>query len=54
VSGRASRAAALERLIERARATDGLWLATCAEVAAHVQTLDLAPVVHRPPVPPAE
>ena len=49
VSGRASRAAALERLIERARATDGLWMATCAEVAAHVETLDLPTVVQRPP-----
>ena len=34
VSGRASRAAALERLIERAQAIDGLWIATCAEIAA--------------------
>jgi len=54
VSGRASRAAALEGLIARARATEGLWLATCAEVAAHVEGLDLLPVVHRPPVLPAE
>jgi peptidoglycan/xylan/chitin deacetylase (PgdA/CDA1 family) len=49
VSGRASRAVALERLIERARAIDGLWIATAAEIAAHVATLDLAPVVHRRP-----
>lgn len=54
VSGRASRAAALERLIARATATDGLWVATCAEVAAHVETLDLAPVVHEPPTLPAD
>jgi peptidoglycan/xylan/chitin deacetylase (PgdA/CDA1 family) len=53
VSGRASRAAALERLIERAKAIDGLWIATCAEVAAWVETLDLVPVVHSPPVLPA-
>jgi peptidoglycan/xylan/chitin deacetylase (PgdA/CDA1 family) len=53
VSGRASRAAALEGLIARAKATDGLWLATCAEVAGHVETLDLPPVVHEPPVVPA-
>ncbi len=52
VSGRASRAVALERLIERARAIDGLWIATAAEIAAHVATLGLAPVVHRPPVLP--
>ena len=49
VSGRASRAAALGRLIERARAIDGLWIATCDEIAAHVATLDLEPVVHQPP-----
>ena len=53
VSGRASRAAALERLIERAKAIDGLWIATCADVAAWVETLDLVPVVHVPPVLPA-
>jgi len=53
VSGRASRAAALERLIERAKAIDGLWIATCADVAAWVETLDLVPVVHSPPVLPA-
>jgi len=52
VSGRASRAASLERLIERARAIDGLWIATCAELAAHVVTLGLEPVVHRRPVVP--
>ena len=52
VSGRPSRAAALERLIERARAIDGLWIATCAEIAAHTETLDLVPVRHEPPVLP--
>ena len=39
VSGRASRAAGLERLIARAREIDGLWIATAAEIAAHVATL---------------
>ncbi len=53
VSGRASRAAALEGLIERAKVIDGLWIVTCAEVAAWVETLDLVPVVHAPPVLPA-
>jgi peptidoglycan/xylan/chitin deacetylase (PgdA/CDA1 family) len=48
VSGRPARAAALERLIERARRIDGLWLATCEEVARWVATLPLEPVVHRP------
>jgi peptidoglycan/xylan/chitin deacetylase (PgdA/CDA1 family) len=52
VSGRASRAVALERLIERAQAIDGLWIATAAEIAAHVATLGLEPVVHRPPAMP--
>jgi peptidoglycan/xylan/chitin deacetylase (PgdA/CDA1 family) len=49
VSGRASRAAALEGLIERARAIDGLWIATAREIADHVATLGLRPVVHRRP-----
>jgi peptidoglycan/xylan/chitin deacetylase (PgdA/CDA1 family) len=52
VSGRASRAAALEVLIERAQAIDGLWIATAAEIAAHVATLGLEPIVHRRPVLP--
>jgi peptidoglycan/xylan/chitin deacetylase (PgdA/CDA1 family) len=49
VSGRASRAAGLGRLIERAQEIAGLWIATAAEIAAHVETLPLEPVVHRPP-----
>jgi peptidoglycan/xylan/chitin deacetylase (PgdA/CDA1 family) len=52
VSGRASRAVALERLIERAEGLGGVWVATCAEIAAYVETLDLEPVVHLPPVLP--
>ena len=52
ISGRASRAVALEQLIERARSIDGLWIATGAEIAAHVATLGLEPVVHRRPVMP--
>ena len=51
VSGRASRAVALETLIERARAIDGLWIATGQEIAQHVATLPLEPVVHRPHTP---
>lgn len=51
VSGRASRAVALEALIERARAIDGLWIASAEEVAAHVETLPLTPIVHRPHLP---
>ena len=49
VSGRASRAAALERLIEHAQSIDGLWIATCAEIAAWVAGLDLGPVFHDRP-----
>jgi peptidoglycan/xylan/chitin deacetylase (PgdA/CDA1 family) len=49
VSGRASRAAGLERLIQRAQSIDGLWIATGAEIAAHVATLPLEPIVHRQP-----
>jgi len=49
-SGRASRAAALERLIERALATEGLWIASLEEIAAHVASLGLEPVHH--PIPP--
>jgi len=52
VSGRASRAVALETLIERAQSIEGLWIATAAEIAAHVETLDLDPIVHEPPVIP--
>jgi len=52
ISGRASRAAALERLIRHAQDIGGVWIATCAEIAAHVETLDLTPVVNRPPVIP--
>ena len=49
VSGRASRAAALETLIGRARAIDGMWVATAGEIASWTETLDLVPVVHTPP-----
>ena len=49
VSGRASRAVALAELIGRAQSIDGLWIATCDEVARHVEALDLPPVSHEPP-----
>jgi peptidoglycan/xylan/chitin deacetylase (PgdA/CDA1 family) len=48
ISGRASRAVALETLMERARAIDGLWIASAEQIAAHVATLPLEPVVHVP------
>ena len=49
LSGRASRAAALERLISHAQGTDGLWIATCAEIAEWTAGLGLAPVFHDRP-----
>jgi peptidoglycan/xylan/chitin deacetylase (PgdA/CDA1 family) len=49
ISGRASRAVALRRLIERAKAIDGVWIATGAELSAWTETLDLPAVVHEPP-----
>ena len=53
VSGRPSRAAGLEALIRRAQAIDGLWIATCDEVARWVETLPLEPVDdRRPELPP--
>jgi peptidoglycan-N-acetylglucosamine deacetylase len=53
LSGRASRAAALERLIEHAQSIDGLWIATCGEIAEWVDGLALEPVFHsRPEVDP--
>jgi peptidoglycan/xylan/chitin deacetylase (PgdA/CDA1 family) len=54
VSGRPSRASALERLIARAKAIDGLWIATAGEITDHVETLDLVPVAHRPPILPGD
>lgn len=52
ISGRASRALALAELIRRAQGIDGLWIATCDEVARHVESLDLLPVIHEPPLLP--
>ncbi len=50
ISGRPARAAALEGLIERAQAMDGVWVAAADEIAAWVATLDLPPVRHTPPI----
>ena len=47
-SGRPSRAAALEDLIEHAARIDGLWIAALDELCAHVESLALDPVVYRP------
>jgi peptidoglycan/xylan/chitin deacetylase (PgdA/CDA1 family) len=49
VSGRPSRAAGLESLIQHAQSIDGLWIATCAEIAQWVATQPLEPVDDRRP-----
>jgi peptidoglycan/xylan/chitin deacetylase (PgdA/CDA1 family) len=49
LSGRASRVAALERLLERMRSIPGLWIATLDEIAEHVAALGLPPVRHTQP-----
>jgi peptidoglycan-N-acetylglucosamine deacetylase len=49
VSGRPARALALERLIERAQAIDGLWIAAGDEIATWVEGLDLPSISHDPP-----
>jgi peptidoglycan/xylan/chitin deacetylase (PgdA/CDA1 family) len=38
ISGRPSKAAALERLIEDVKTLDGMWVTTLAEIAAHAAT----------------
>ncbi len=43
LSGRPSRARALEQLVERAADYSDLWLAPLGEIAAHVETLNLLP-----------
>ena len=53
LTGRPSRAEALERLVERMKALPGLWIATVAEVAAHTAALGLpARTCTRPDIPP--
>ena len=49
VSGRASRAKALEALIERAQSLDGLWVTTAGDIADWTASLDLPIVVHDQP-----
>lgn len=53
LTGRPSRARALERLIERMLAFPGLWITTVGEVAAHVASLGLTPrTCPQPRMPP--
>jgi peptidoglycan-N-acetylglucosamine deacetylase len=54
LSGRPSRAQALERLIERMKALDGLWITTVGEVARHTASLNLVPRTCPQPVIPAD
>lgn len=48
-SGRPSRAAGLQSLIQHAQSIDGLWIATCDEIARWVEQLALEPVDDRRP-----
>jgi peptidoglycan/xylan/chitin deacetylase (PgdA/CDA1 family) len=43
LSGRASRVNALERLVERMEALEGLWITTLGEIAAHARSIGLMP-----------
>lgn len=54
LSGRPSRAEVLERLIERMKALDGLWITTVGEVARHTASLNLAARTVPQPVIPAD
>jgi peptidoglycan/xylan/chitin deacetylase (PgdA/CDA1 family) len=54
LSGRPSRAEALEQLIERMKSLDGLWITTVAEVARHTASLGLPPRTCPQPVIPAD
>ena len=54
LSGRPSRAEALERLIERMKSLDGLWITTVGEVARHTASLNLTPRTCPQPVIPAD
>ncbi len=52
LSGRPSRAEALERLIERMASLTGLWITTVGEVARHTASLNLVPRTCPQPVIP--
>jgi peptidoglycan/xylan/chitin deacetylase (PgdA/CDA1 family) len=47
-SGRPSRAAAVDELVTRIRATDGVWVATASAVASHIESLGLPSRYHAP------
>ncbi|QSE79347.1 polysaccharide deacetylase family protein [Rhodococcus koreensis] len=46
ISGRPSKAAALERLVENVKAMDGMWVTTLGEIAAHAQRVCTEPFTH--------
>jgi len=54
LSGRPSRAEALDRLIERMTALPGLWITTVDDVAQHTASLSLPPRTCPQPVLPAD
>jgi peptidoglycan/xylan/chitin deacetylase (PgdA/CDA1 family) len=54
LSGRPSRAEAMDRLIERMKSLDGLWITTVGEVARHTASLNLTPRTCPQPVIPAD
>jgi peptidoglycan/xylan/chitin deacetylase (PgdA/CDA1 family) len=54
LTGRPSRAEALERLIERMKSLAGLWITTVGEVARHTASLNLAPRTCPQPILPAD
>jgi peptidoglycan-N-acetylglucosamine deacetylase len=54
LSGRPSRAEALERLVERMKSLDGLWITTIGEVARHTESLSLTPRTCPQPIIPAD
>jgi peptidoglycan-N-acetylglucosamine deacetylase len=54
LTGRPSRAQALDTLIERMKALPGLWITTVGEVAAHTMSLGLAPRTCPQPGHPAD
>ncbi len=49
LTGRASRAAALDQLLDHMQSIDRLWIAPLCEIAAHTASLGLAPVAHTQP-----
>ncbi len=48
LSGRPSRAAAVDQLVSTICATEGVWVATASEVASHVESLGLPSRYHAP------